>query len=575
VAVAEPSTNRFVPPHLTALTDEDGHYQIDRIPPGPHTLEARAKGFRRAIHDVEAAAETRTVDFQLSPWPGSVSGRVIDDAGNPVPDAEVEVEVNGDARDPQGATSAADGSFSIAGVPDGTQSLSAGKAGYLADRQDKQVTVAGAAVSGIELRLSAGDGTITGQLLGLDFSQLSRVRVRVDPGYHLDATVDAGGAYKVLHLSPGTWRVSAAVPDTPLHAEGTGTIESGTLEARLDLHFGGGHELDGVVVRNGEPLTAAGLFLYRTDTLGTSQRGATDYQGGFRFGGLDDGGYALIVSTPNGSSHQEKIEISGDRTIRVELRTASLSGRILDATDGSPVPGARIALNTADGSFASSSSAIADARGVFHLQEVGEGAWTVRASQDGYAPGERKVQVAGDDPPDDVEIRLDPTQGITVEALLAGGQPPERLQAAALDASGRTVASGFFVTGENGRTRISNVPPGSWLLVVQADASAPASLAVSVPGPVLPVLLPPAGQLHIQGPNDATARVTLTGAGGDYQALSWNGTVLSEWSLAEGTLTLDRIPAGVWQVMAHGADGRAWSGTALVTPGGVAEVTLK
>jgi hypothetical protein len=180
---------------------------------------------------------------------------------------------------------------------------------------------------------------------------------------------------------------------------------------------------------------------------------------------------------------------------------------------------------------------------------------------------------------DDVEIRLDPTQGITIDALLANGQPPDRIRVAAVDAAGRTVSTGTYPTGENGHTRVSEVPPGSWLLLVESDQSAPIILQAAVPGPALRALLPPAGQVRIQVPalakEAASAKVVLTGAGGPYRAIDWDGTVKSEWELGDGAFSFSRVPAGVWQVVAHAVDGRSWSGTVTVTPGGVAEVVLK
>ena len=65
------------------------------------------------------------------------------------------------------------------------------------------MTVAGAPVDGIELRLSAADGRVGGRLTGLDLSQLSRVRVWVESGFHL-GSVDADGNYRIVHLPPGT-----------------------------------------------------------------------------------------------------------------------------------------------------------------------------------------------------------------------------------------------------------------------------------------------------------------------------------------------------------------------------------
>jgi protocatechuate 3,4-dioxygenase beta subunit len=572
VSVAEASRGRSISfSTLRARADADGHYRIEGMSLGPHTLQAQAEGYRRAVRDVEAKEETRGVDFQLDRGL-EVSGRVIDGAGSPV--AGADVDLWGSGRDSRSTDTAADGAFRIGGLVDGHYTLHASRRGEDSGSGETEVTVAGAPVSGVELRLAAAEGAVAGRLTGLDLSQLSRVRVWVDSGFHL-GSVDAEGNYRVVHLQPGTQTVRAIVPDTPLHAEGNVTVEPGATEARLDLHFGGGHALSGVVLRNGEPLAAAGVVLAGK---GDSQHAATDHEGAFRFAGVDDGSYVLLVTTPNGARHTEKVEMAGDQTIRVELHTASLSGRVIDAADASPVAGAGIFLKGSDARPAYFPSATTDARGVFHLLEVGDGAWTVTASRDGYASAERKVEVGGDSPPGDVEILLDPTEGVTVEALLASGLPPDRLQVAALDGSGAAVVSGTYPSGENGRTRLANLPPGSWLLLVESDQSAPVTVPAAVPGPAVHVILPPAGQLHLQVPalaNDpAPATAVLTGAGGVYRALDRRG-VSSEWDLAAGERFLDRVPAGVWQVTARTADGRTWSGTAAVTPGGVAEVVLK
>ena len=551
-------------------TDDDGQYRIEGIPPGPHTLEASAEGYRRAVRDVEAAAEPRKVDFQLDRGL-EISGRVVDDGSNPIPDAEI--YLSGTGRRSQSASTEADGTFRLSGLEDGDYGLEAGKRGYSAVPPARRVKLAGAPVSGIELKLTASEGTITGRLTGLEFSQLARVRVWVNGAFNL-GTVDAEGSYRVSHVPPGHWRVRATVPDTSLHAEGEVTLEPGAAEARLDLDFRGGHTLTGVVLRNGEPLAGAALLL---SGPGQGLRASADLQGAFRFEGLQDGSYELNAGTGAGAWHKETVEIAGDQTIRVELHTASLSGRVVDATDSSPVSGARIFVKSPEGSSRSpfSSDATTDARGVFRLAEVEEGAWTVQAVKEGYAAGERKIEV-GDSPVGDVEIRLDPTEGVTVEALLPTGQPPERVRVAALDGGGAAVSTGTYLTGENGRTRIPNVPPGSWLLLIEADQSAAATVPAPVPGPAVHVVLPPAGQLRVRVPDlEGAATVVLSGAGGVYHGFDWDGRVRSEWDLAGGSRSFDRLPAGVWQVTARAADGRSWSGTATVTPGGSAVVELR
>ena len=217
-----------------------------------------------------------------------------------------------------------------------------------------------------------------------------------------------------------------------------------------------------------------------------------------------------------------------------------------------------------------------DARGTFRLLEVGGGAWKVKASREGYAPGEREIQVDGSED-QEVEIRLNPTAGLTVEALLPSGQRPDRIQVTVVGGDGRMVSTGAYPVGEEGRARISNVPPGSWQLLVESDQSATAAVAATVPGPVLRVVLPLAGQVQIRVPELAqsgvVAKVTLTGPGGFLRVTEF-GILASEWDLYQGQAFLSRVPAGSWQVGVRAPDGRSWTGTATVTPGGLAEISL-
>jgi 5-hydroxyisourate hydrolase-like protein (transthyretin family) len=574
VVLVEASEERYPAfSSLRAATDADGQYRIDGLPPGKRTLEARAEGYRRTVRDVELTAAATVVDFTLERGL-EASGRVVDDAGNPIAGVDLTLFASQYSADAPHAVSEADGTFRFSGLRDGTYRLIAFKDGYAPDRRGTKVMLAGAPVSGLEVKLSWG-GTITGRLTGVEFSQLSRVQVSAN--FMGSGQVDAEGVYRIPHLPPGRWTVKAVVPDTSLQAEGVVNLEPGVSEVRLDLQLGGGRTLTGVVLSNGEPLAGAMLLLVKPRTL-TRQIAASDHQGGFRFGGLEEGVYDLDVSTPKGALHHESVEISGDREIQVELRTASLSGRVIDATDSSPVSGVRISLRSQrEGSLTPFEDATTDARGAFRLLEVGDGAWTVRAARDGYAPAEREVRVDGS--PESLEIRLEPTEGMTVEALLPTGQAPDRLQVAALDAGGKVVASGSYPTGENGRTRLSNVPPGSWQLVLGSDASASVTVPVTVPGPVVRALLPPAGRLRIKvaalASGEVAAKVTLTGTGGLYSGFDWDGSVMSAWELEGGAVVLPQVPTGVWQLTARATDGRSWSGTATVTPGGVAEVVLK
>jgi len=564
----------FAFPSLFSHTDGDGRYVLDGVPPGPQTLEARAEGYRRAVRDLEVKEGDTTADFTLEGG-FQVSGRVVDEAGNPVASAQLILIAGRTFMDTLSALSGPDGAFHFDGVQAGTFRLSTRKAGYAANPMGDTVTVTNASVSGLEVKLTAG-GSLTGRITGVEFSQLARVSVAANgmrPGQ-----VDADGVYRIPNVAPGTYTVSASVPDTPLHAEGRVTLEPGMAEATLDLQFGKGFTLSGVVLRNGAPLAGASLGLTRKDTY-SSHDASSDHQGAFQFGGLDAGSYELAVATPGGARHLEPVEISGDREMRVDLHTASLAGLVVDAADSSPVAGAKLSLESVDGKDPIPvGTAETDSHGAFRLAEVADGAWKLQASHEGYSPAVRDVRVDGADP-ENLEISLSPTEGLTLEVVQPSGQPPERIRAGVLDAAGKTVAAGYYPVGENGRVRLSNVPPGSWQIFVDSDFAAPASVAATVPGPAVRVILPPSGVVQVKVPTltkqDITATVSLNGPGGAYRTFDFNGQVVSQLELYRGVQRISRVPAGIWQLTAKAADGRTFTGTATVTPGGVVEVVLK
>jgi uncharacterized GH25 family protein len=572
--VSADSAAGFAFPDLSAQTDGDGRYVLDGVSPGPRTLEARAEGYRRGVRDLEVKEGDTTADFTLESG-FAVSGRVVDEAGNPVVSAQLLLIAGRSFADVLSALSGPDGAFHFDGVQTGTFRLTARKAGYAANPQGDTVTVSSASVSGLEIKLAAG-GSLTGKITGVDFSQLSRVLVVANGGR--PGQLDADGIYRILNVPPGNYLVSASVPDTPLHAEGRVTLEPGMAEAKVDLEFGKGFTLSGVVLRNGAPLAGAGLELTRKDTF-SSHDASSDHQGAFQFGGLDAGTYELAVRTAGGALHKETLEISGDREVRVDLHTASLAGRVIDAADSTPVAGAKLSLEPADSKDDfPQSSAETDSRGAFRLAEVADGAWKLRVSHEGYSPAVKDVRVDGADA-SDLEIPLSSTEGLTLEVVLPSGQAPERIRAGVLDPAGKTVAAGFYPVGENGRVRLSNVPPGSWQIFVDSDFAAPGSVAATAPGPVVRILLAPAGVVHVKVPaltqEDTTSTVSLTGPGGAYRAFDFSGQVTSQFDLYRGTQSFSRIPAGTWQVTAKAADGRTFTGTATVTPGGAVDAVLK
>jgi hypothetical protein len=576
VGVVDPAIHVFFG---TATTDGDGRYRLDGVAPGARSVQAEHEDYRRAVKEVEVRLGENSVDLRLEGGV-EISGRVVDEGGTPVASARVSLREGsgmGSWNQPS-AASGADGSFKIDGVADGNYQLVAEKEGFARSRSGQELKVAGSSLSGLEVKLTTG-GAIVGQISGLDFAELSKVQIWGSGRQTGQVLVD--GSYRIDHVEPGEHRVRASLSGGSRQAEGQVTLEPGAPEARLDLEFGNGLSLTGRVLRNG--VAASGLNVVLSGGGQSGRHGDTDHQGRFRFEGLDAGSYELqVFGFRSGSQHRESVEISADRDVLIELHTVAVSGRVVDAADQTPIPNAQVILMSAqpdETSPGQNSETTSDSRGLFRLRDVAEGSWKIRAVVAGYGPEEVDIQVDSNRPVDGVELSLEATEGVVLEVLLASGRPPDMVHTAVIDAADRVVSRGTYPPGEDGRVRVESVAPGTWELFLDSDGSASVVVPVTAPGNGGRVILPPAGGLSLKVPGLSEARVgarvKLTDASGKLFRLPWGGQVMKEFDLQGGSRRFEKLPPGQWTLDVAATDGRTWTGSATVLPGGMAEVTLE
>lgn len=578
IEVAEPAvvgTSRMLIQSGTA-SDGDGYYRLDGVAPGPRTLKAQREGFSTAVRDLEVKPGENTVDFALEAGV-EVTGRVVDDAGTPVPGARVALSEGWNWNLPSTVTRP-DGSFTLSGVPDGTYRIGAEKDGY-ARNEGQQLTVSGN-MSGVEIRLSTG-GAIVGRLSGLDFTELSQVRVWADNDEFRPGRVLPDSSYRLENVEPGDHRVFASLRGER-QTEGRVTLEPDEREARLDLEFGEGYLLTGRVLRNGVAVPGGNVALGGPG-VGGRPWAKTDHEGRFRYEGLEAGTYDLTVIDARGqASHKETVELTRDLDVELELVAVTLTGRVVDSSDKLPLSGARVTLLPPRGGEVGGGSffkpdVVTDSRGVFRLADVPGGSWRVQAVLDGYSPGEQSIEVDAGSAAEELEIALQATEGVTLQVVLASGRPPNYVRAAVLDPVGQVVAQGAYPAGEEGRLRLAIVPAGSWDLVLDADGSAPVTLPVTSPGQAGRVVLPLPGTLDLEVPALRNARIgarlTLTDQNGKPFRTAY-GESPTTFDLEAGALKLQRLAPGTWKLDVKADDGRTWSGTATIVPGGTVTITL-
>jgi hypothetical protein len=431
--------------------------------------------------------------------------------------------------------------------------------------------------------LRAG-AVLRGRILGLAAADLPRVRLRAArlEGGTREGRVDPAGGYEVADLAAGEWQVLATLAGGRRQAEARLTVPRGVRQVERDLRFGDGLTLTGVALFDGRELAGA-LVALRGLAAAVERSVATDYQGGFRLHGLDAGRYRLTLSHPSELLvHNEDLDLTADREVVVELRTAEVSGRVT-GPGGRPVAGATVLLYQLlgeGGEPASLFSVVSGSEGGFRQARLAPGRYRVKVQRDGYAPFEQPLELAPGAAAE-LDVALTPTAGLDLAVRLASGQVPLVVTVAAFGPDGALALSESRGLTPEGFTHIATLPPGPWELWIGAPGAALERRAVTVPsGAAVEVVLQPAARLKVRIPalahSGQLATVTLTDAAGRvFQSLEQGGAPRTVWELAAGVGYVEGLPAGLWTVAATGPRGETWRGTAALGPGSERELVLE
>lgn len=558
-------------------TDGEGRYRIEGVTPGHRSFLARSREYPDAVRDLEVEPGENRLDFRLQPGQ-SVEGRVVDLDGLPVAGARVTLQPLDTGGRVEQVESDAQGGFELTGVDDGRYRLQADHRELGSTSLPEPLELTGAGAAGLELRFEP-TGVIEGEVLGLDLDQLSRLEIRA---YHQEgggstwATADFEGHFTLDGVSPGRWQVQGRLASGREVSEPVELAE-GQGRALVVLEFTEGLSLTGRVLMAGEPMVGVQVSAHQ-DQYGSgpahSGSGTTDHQGHFRVEDLPAGSYQVRVSDSAAIHHWEKVELTTDRDLLIELEGGTIRGRVVDAETLEPVEGASVAL-IEGGSSTGFSRHVSDARGRFRIDHVPAGAATLQVSREGYGVAERTVELEIGNRLEEIEIPLRPTRGLELRVSFAG-LPRNRVTVLAGTAEGRVVMTRNPSLGEGGSVRLTSLPEGSWILHVAASGTASVPVRVSSPGPPVPVHLPPPATVNVRVPELAgtghTAVVRIfDSAGLPFLDAHRRGRTPA---LFEGRGAIQHLPPGTWTVRIE-ADGRQWVGSTTVTAGETVRLELR
>lgn len=519
-------------------TGEDGSFELRAAPAAVDydiTVEhPRFAALRETTGGFEACS-VRHMELALRRG-GSVNGVVVDQDGAPVADATVKAALPGkwfgfDDHAVRSASSAADGSFELVGVPSGHLVLRGEGRGYLESKRVKVEVADGDRIEGLTVALSSGKA-ISGTLTWPDGRAASGVRVRAEfdkahmagagafnalRGGSGEGESGPDGRFEVAGLGNGPFMLSAkhwasldGTPKDPDAAEdqdwpgadGEGAeghdpswilyqarqdgLSPGVEDVPLVLHPPLG--LWGRVVDQDEaPVTrfevraarvSEGVFGEFSDTSRSQEFVSED--GAFLLEGLIEGTWKVTVQgdeyvTLEASVVSLPADTQGDPVLVRVLRTARVAGVVV-APDGNPVSGAEVSIDTGSPAWQVAMSGQEPVKtrstddGTFELVGVPPQRIGLLARAKGYA---RSAAVTLELAPGEAatEVVLSLTEGgtLTGEVFDDAGEP----------AVGRMIVLNQMKTFDNrvttadreGHFRIEHLEPGTWQ-VIAMDRSA-------------------------------------------------------------------------------------------------------
>jgi large repetitive protein len=563
-------------------TDADGAFEIEGLTPGKIRVTARGPDYAPTSEIAEVGESGGTVELKLSPG-ASVSAIIVSSGGEP--QAGVEVTLAQTGQSPYGyggsrATAGPDGRVRFSHLSPGRYSLAAGTAG----RRSKPVEVSVEADQARDdVRVVIGGGaTVLATVTGLPPDQRKRVVVWVGgAGVYYSGKELPDGRFEARDVTPGVVQVYARLSGEMDTSGGSVTRqltvpEEGTVE--VELPFEGGFTLTAHVARDGQPAEGVNVSAFPTiHDAGTFGSAITDASGTCRLTGLRAGTYSVMAHTFTGSSAaaEQKIEVSGDRTLEFVLPSGRMAGRVVSSGSGQPLADAQITIrsSTTDGSFGFTHDATTDSAGRFQLSGLPDGPLSLRAQRKGYLVETRSVTA---DSPDELVIELARGDGLDVtgrDGLL--GTPLGSFYVRILDGAGAEFSTSYVSLDSAGRGEITSLKPGAYSMIASSTGYAPAAFdGVSVPGPALAVTLTPGGTLDIEVPaarlKSGPLACRVASARGLPLALRQWGK-RGDLSLAGASTHLTNFPSGSGTLTCPGFAPAAFT----VSEGGVARVSLR
>jgi 5-hydroxyisourate hydrolase-like protein (transthyretin family) len=462
------------------ITDSNGNYTISGLAPDRYTVIIGAKGFSPvSLGAVIQDNETTIINKELQPIFASLSGSVQDNEGNILPGAVILVKnADSDVLISRAVTDT-NGNYVIGELLPGSYIVTANSVDFQTSLSGAVITVGLASVVNFSLmpNPSSISGTIINSETGEPLAGASvEVQVLDSNGLIINTTFsDNDGVFIVEDLMSSTYTVIVAAESFQTSSASVtlmpGSVSSITISLAPSPGFVTGRLIDSLT-----DLPIAGATINISNTLGAFVDSAlTSSDGTFISLGLPGGVYSLTAVTEGYETRIIGVVVPAGLTKFVDFELQPNPGTITGTVAPAAV-GLVLQLYTMDNQFVN--TVAATPKGNFLFQSLAPGNYIVKAVAVNYSVGSTGAFVVSGQTTN-ISLSIQPNPGTVSGTLISDlGAPVSNATVSLLDVNETPIGSG--TTDADGNYTISNIPAGSYAVVIRAGGFANATGNVAV-----------------------------------------------------------------------------------------------
>ncbi|MBD7965920.1 carboxypeptidase regulatory-like domain-containing protein [Fictibacillus norfolkensis] len=451
------------------VTDSAGSYTIGKLSPGSYILSTNFNDFQTGISGgIISAGSTSIVNFVLFPNPASILGTVVDNSGQPIVGASIQIQLmDGNGSIISTTFTDLDGTFIVEDLPPATYNINVSAENFQSASASIKLTPG--VVSPVTISLVPNPGLVTGMITesvsGLPIAGAT-VNVTNVLGKLIDTTLtNSDGSFNSVGLPPNFYTLTVIADG--YQTTTVGTLIPAGLTQKVDIAM---TPNPGSITGTVSPLvTDAMVQLYTMDNQFINAT-AVNPEGVFLFQNLAPGNYIVKASAMNYAVGFVGAIVESDQATSISIslnpNPGSVSGGIVSDLG---VPLSNVTILLLDSNETPIGNGTTDQNGNYTIGNIPVGSYGIVIRALGFASATGNVAISPGQNITDLNFAVETIRGsISGDVLDAvSGLPIVGATILIRDSIGLLVR--FTSTDQYGNFLVRNILPDSYSVTASAS----------------------------------------------------------------------------------------------------------